>query len=116
MGLARGTWGRPWLFQEIKNYLRKGTYAPRTWEQIVPAILQHAKFAFAAKGAHGLVELRKHLAWYVTGFPGASALRGQLVRSTSYKEIEVILSHTVNRDPETHLPSLTKFGGQASSG
>ncbi len=92
VGIARGTWGRPWLFQEIKDYLASGTYTPHTWQDIVPAILQHARYAFSAKGDHGLVELRKHMAWYVKGFPGASALRGQLVRSTSYEEIESILA------------------------
>ena len=101
VGVARGSWGRPWLFQEVKDYLTTGSYTPRTWEQIVPAILQHAKLAFAAKGGHGLIELRKHLAWYVKGFPGASDLRGKLVRSTTYEEIERILLNHKSRDPET---------------
>ncbi len=87
VGVARGSWGRPWLFQEIKDYLRDGTYTQKTWEQIVPNILRHAQLAFAAKGGHGLIELRKHLAWYVKGFPGASELRSKLVRATSYDDI-----------------------------
>jgi len=91
VGIARGSWGRPWLFGEIKEYLAKGSYTPRTWGHIVPAILQHAKLAFAAKGKYGLIELRKHLAWYVKGFPGASALRSKLVRSTTYEDIELAL-------------------------
>ena len=93
VGVARGSWGRPWLFREIKQYLATGSYTPRTFADITPDILQHAKLAFAAKGGHGLIELRKHLAWYVKGFPGASELRSKLVRSTTYEEIEAALKN-----------------------
>jgi len=34
LGLARGLYGRPWLFQEIKDYLQKGEYREKTWSEI----------------------------------------------------------------------------------
>lgn len=87
VGVARGSWGRPWLFEEIKTYLATGTYIPRDWVATKHAILEHARIAFAAHGPRGLIELRKHLAWYVKGLPNAAALRGQLVRSTTYEDV-----------------------------
>ncbi len=40
------------------------------------------------------VPLRKHLAWYTHGFPGAAELRTQLVVSNSREEVEQITSHS----------------------
>ena len=50
-----------------------------------------AELAAAQKSSHGLIELRKHLAWYVKGIPHASELRQQLVRVKTLEEIIDIL-------------------------
>jgi tRNA-dihydrouridine synthase len=91
LGLARGLYGRPWLFEQIKEYLKKGSYSEFTFAQIKKAMLLHAKLAYRSSGGHGLVELRKHLAWYVKGLPGAVELRQQLVVVKSLAEIKDIL-------------------------
>lgn len=91
IGLARGLYGRPWLFQQIKDYLQHGKYQEFTWTKIKKVMPEHAKLAFKAKGEHGLIELRKHLAWYVKGLPQAAAWRQKLVVIKSLKEIENIL-------------------------
>jgi len=91
LGLARGVRGRPWLFQQIKDYLNTGRYKEFNWDQIKKAMLRHAELAFESKGKHGLVELRKHLAWYVTGLPDAAKLRQKLVLIKTIKEIKSIL-------------------------
>ena len=46
LGLARGLYGRPWLFQEIKDYLRNGKYHKIGTEDIKKIALQHAKIAY----------------------------------------------------------------------
>lgn len=92
VGLARGVRGRPWLFQQIKDYLGAGRYQEFGWEQIKKVMLDQAKIAFETKGERGLIELRKHLAWYVSGFPRASALRAKLVLIRSTDELKKILA------------------------
>lgn len=91
VGIARGAWGKPWLFKQIKEYLRTGKYNEPSYNEIKKYILEHAELARQAKGEHGLIELRKHLAWYVKGWPGAKKIRDSLVRSSSIKEINEIL-------------------------
>ena len=91
LGIARGAWGSPWLFQLIKNYLHTGKYSKPTEAEIKKYILEHAELALQEKGAHGLVELRKHLAWYVKGWPEAKKLRAQLVQTSTLAEITAIL-------------------------
>ena len=87
LGLARGVLGRPWLFKEIKT----GEQVNLTPKQIFKILMDHATKVEKAKGKKGIIELRKHLVWYVAGLPGAAKLRERLVRVNSSKEIKNIL-------------------------
>jgi len=88
LGLARGILGRPWLFKEIKNN-RVYDLKPN---QIFKIALAHAASEQKLKGKMGIVELRKHLVWYVQGLVGAAKLREQLVKVGSLVDVKKILS------------------------
>jgi len=90
VGLARGLYGKPWLFKQVAEYLKTGKYKELTQKQIAKVILEHAKFAFSAKNAYGLVELRKHLLWYVSGWQNAKELRAKLVKVENISDIKKI--------------------------
>ncbi len=92
LGIARGAWGRPWIFQQIKDYLATSTYKTLSWEQIKSIIIQHAELTLANKGDYGLIELRKHLAHYVKGTKGASELRAKLVQIKTLADVKNIIS------------------------
>ena len=115
LGIARGAWGKPYLFEQIKNECRDAIHrvlpkhtitAKNTTTQdaincvstenypfskIKKIMLEHAKLIYADKHEMGKLEIRKHLVWYIKGFPGASELRQKLVRAESLDEIEEIL-------------------------
>jgi tRNA-dihydrouridine synthase B len=91
LGIARGAWGRPFIFDEIKKLLSGKKKTEYDFSKIKKIMLEHAKLIYKDKGKRGLFEIRKHLAWYVRGFPGAAELRKKLVLSKSLKEIEKIL-------------------------
>lgn len=93
IGIARGTYGKPWLFKQIKDYLNQGKYNELNWSEKKKIILDHAQLTSKTKGAHGLIEMRKHLLWYVKGFPGAKNLREELVRVESLEDIEKVLNN-----------------------
>ncbi|MDD4900763.1 MAG: tRNA-dihydrouridine synthase [Patescibacteria group bacterium] len=102
VGIGQGALGRPWIFQQlkIKNYqLRiknadeKSRGAPpgaSSKEEIFKVMLKHAKLAEKLKGQPGIVEMRKHLCWYVSGLPDAGALREKLVKAESSAQIKKI--------------------------
>jgi tRNA-dihydrouridine synthase B len=88
LGLARGILGRPWLFKEIKS----GKTVDLKPKQIFKIALTQAALEQALAGKTGIIELRKHLVWYMQGLPGAAKLREKLVRVNSLGEIKKILS------------------------
>ena len=91
VGIAHGVYGRPWIFKQIKEYLKKGSYTELTWPEKRKIALEHAKLAFKHKGPHGLLELRKQLLWYVKGLPNATDYRSSLVQLDNLKEIKKAL-------------------------
>ena len=109
LGIARGTWGQPWIFEEIKKLFKKevgadlGSARKRTNTRFVPTkydfsyvkkiALRHAKLIYKNKGQQGIFEIRKHMSWYVKGFPGASELRRKLVMAKDLREIKQILDN-----------------------
>jgi nifR3 family TIM-barrel protein len=87
VGVARGAMGNPWIFEDIKN---KKT-ARREAEDIYGTALEQAESAYRMKGERGIMEMRKHLCWYVSGLPGASKIRKELVSVNSIQDIRKIL-------------------------
>ncbi|MEI8360845.1 MAG: tRNA-dihydrouridine synthase family protein [bacterium] len=87
LGVARGAMGKPWIFEQIK------LQAEKTWasDRIFEAALKHAELADRLLGQQGIIELRKHLCWYMTGFAGAAELRSRLVHVQTLEEIRSIL-------------------------
>jgi len=61
------------------------------FNRVKKVIMEHAKLIYKNKPRTGALEIRKHLAWYVRGFPGASEMRKKLVRTESLEEIKRIL-------------------------
>jgi len=91
LALGMGTYGQPWVFKEIKEFLKNKKYQELTWSEKKKIILAHAKHAYKAKGDYGLVELRKHLCWYVRGLKNAAELRQKLVRVKTVDDIKKII-------------------------
>lgn len=87
LGLARGVLGRPWLFEEIRNG-KTINLAPK---QIFKITLAQAALVQEQKGKAGIIELRKHLAWYAQGLPGAAKLREKLVKVNSLADLKKIV-------------------------
>ena len=75
--VGRAARGNPWLFRQIIAYLRDGTVLPRPdIAELKEMLLRHAGLQLETKGEYtGIREMRKHFAWYTTGYPNSSRLR-----------------------------------------
>ena len=63
----------------------------RELQELGERILRHAELELAAKGDHGMVELRKHLPLYFSGRQGASALKKALSQVKTMEELRRLL-------------------------
>jgi len=91
VGIARGALKNPWLFQEIKDYIKTGKYHEFTLPEIKEAALTHARMAEEDMGTHGILEMRKYLLWYFRGFENAKEFRRKLVEVETLADVEKTL-------------------------
>ncbi len=90
--VARGAEGNPFLFREIKAALSGEPYAPPTAEERIDMALHHARRLVESRGGRAVVEMRKHVAWYLSGMRGAAALRASVNRADSLDELQNLLA------------------------
>lgn len=103
--IGRATFGDPWILGEIKKYRdehwntdQAGSVAQNwvrsnpSWQDRVQVIIEHTELFQKAFPEHPFLAMRKHLGWYISGFPGASELRSALVRANSAEEVRDILA------------------------
>jgi nifR3 family TIM-barrel protein len=86
--LGRGTYGRPWLFSQIREYLKTGEYTPDPTPEIRAEImLRQVRLACDYKGENALREARAKCAFYVRGLHNAAELRRECGRINSYEDV-----------------------------
>ena len=74
--VGRAAQGNPWIFGEIRAAILGGEWQPPTARDRVEMALRHFDLEVRLHGdKRGLLEMRKHIAWYVAGLPGASKFR-----------------------------------------
>ena len=78
--VARAAQGNPWIFREIKAYLKDGTILPPvTGEERRDLLTRQTLRMVEEKGEYiGIREMRKHVAWYTQGLPGSAGLRREV--------------------------------------
>ncbi|NKN51693.1 tRNA dihydrouridine synthase DusB, partial [Clostridioides difficile] len=68
--VGRGCLGRPWLFRDLADaFAGRDTTTLPTLGEVCAMIRRHAELLVKYQGMHGLVDMRKHMAWYLKGFP-----------------------------------------------
>lgn len=97
--VGRGAQGNPFIFRQIKEYFDTGsvTYFPTNREKIMQA-LRHAEMLCADKGEkRGMMEARKHIAWYVKGIPQNAELKNKVFKTTALSEVVELLQSAADK-------------------
>jgi nifR3 family TIM-barrel protein len=91
--IGRAAIGYPWIFREIKHFLNTGQHlAAPSIEERVAACKKHLDGSMAWKGERlGILEMRRHYANYLKGFPNIKEFRARLVNSLDKNELYEIL-------------------------
>ncbi|HPJ47249.1 MAG TPA: tRNA-dihydrouridine synthase, partial [Tenuifilaceae bacterium] len=97
--IGRATYGRPWIFREIKHFLETGELMkPLTVEEKVEIAKEHFSKSLEFKpDKRGILEMRRHFSCYFKGLPNFKELRLKLVTSNEPDEVVSLLDTVAER-------------------
>jgi nifR3 family TIM-barrel protein len=101
--VGRGCLGRPWLFGDLEAaFAGRPLPEPPNLGQVAATMRRHAVLLIEHMGDHkGIRDMRKHIAWYLKGFPVGSDLRRRLGMVSSIDELDELLTQL---DPDIAFP------------
>lgn len=108
--IGRGCLGRPWLFRDlVLACAGEPVPPPPTFGETIAVMGQHLDLLCAHLGALGGVrDFRKHLAWYLVGYPVGRARRHELNRCNDPDEVAALLGRLLDVvDPDLRLDPVT---------
>ncbi|WP_406286931.1 tRNA dihydrouridine synthase DusB [Embleya sp. NBC_00896] len=89
--VGRGCLGRPWLFRDLVSAFEGSAERARpTLGEATAIMRRHAVLLAEWIGdeAHGVTDLRKHVAWYMKGFSVGGTIRRGLATASSLAELD----------------------------
>lgn len=100
--IGRASIGYPWIFNEIKHFVKTGEHLPKpTLQDRILVCKMHLDKSMQWKNpVLGILEMRRHYANYFKGLPHFKDYRMRLVTSDSYEEIIRILNEVENNYSE----------------
>ncbi len=92
--IGRAAIGYPWIFREIKHYVKTGELlSPPTLEERIAVCKKHLYKSVEWKGPIvGINEMRRHYTNYLKGLPGIKEFRYKLVTLATAEEITEVLN------------------------
>lgn len=97
--IGRATYGRPWIFHEVKHYLQTGETLPQpSVAERVGIAKEHLAKSIEIKGERvGILEMRRHLSNYFKGLPNFKDTRLKLVTLDDPDELQATISSIAER-------------------
>ncbi|HEY3607634.1 MAG TPA: tRNA dihydrouridine synthase DusB [Pseudonocardiaceae bacterium] len=91
--VGRGCLGRPWLFRDLQAaFAGEPVPAGPTLGEVAGVLRRHARLLADHYGqAKGIRDLRKHMAWYLRGFPVGAPLRQRFAMVDGLAELDDLL-------------------------
>ena len=91
--IARGSYGNPWIFREIKHYLATGELLPPPdIHERVKICRIHLEKSVTWKGERVAInEMRKHYADYFKGYPNFKSFKVALMECLTEKDVNELL-------------------------
>ena len=91
--VGRGSYGNPWIFEEIKAYLETGTHIPPPdINERLETMLRQAELAVSFKGERqAMAEARRQCAFYLKGIKGAAGYRGRCGQLSGIDDVKALI-------------------------
>ncbi|MDT7756431.1 MAG: hypothetical protein QOH27_2329, partial [Mycobacterium sp.] len=115
--IGRGCLGRPWLFAELSAaFTEREQATPPSLGEVADIMRRHGALLADHFGEDkGMRDMRKHIAWYLHGFPAGADLRRALALVKTLAELDELVAKL---DPEVPFPQAAQGprGRQGSPG
>jgi nifR3 family TIM-barrel protein len=97
--LGRATLGNPWLISQIRDLMegRDVTPQPPADERLRFCIVHYERMVAELGEARAVPQMRKHVALYLKGIPGAASLREKIMRIDSAAQAIGVIEETIAR-------------------
>jgi nifR3 family TIM-barrel protein len=91
--IGRGALGRPWLLSAAQHYIDSGESKDEPLhEERIRICLEHYDLALHLNGERrAVLEMRKHIGWYLKGMPGASRVKQAVFHETDPGKVREML-------------------------
>lgn len=100
--IGRGCQGRPWFFEElVAGMTGQEVPEPPNLGQVCEIISEHAELMVESSGGEdrAMREMRKHLGWYLRGFPVGGNIRRELSLVSSLDQLRKRLDNLPHAEP-----------------
>lgn len=89
LAIARGALGNPWIFKEIKEFLKTGVIISKpSIKDIIKVMFEHLDASIEFYGErNGVIMFRKFFIWYTKGFRKIRPLREKSSRAKTKKDL-----------------------------
>jgi tRNA-dihydrouridine synthase B len=97
--LGRGTLGNPWLISQVRDLMegREAQPTPPAADRLRFCIVHYRTMVNELGEDRAVPQMRKHVALYLKGIPGAAALRERLMRVDTAAEAVGLIEDTISR-------------------
>ncbi|MFN8046148.1 MAG: tRNA dihydrouridine synthase DusB [Dermatophilaceae bacterium] len=92
--VGRGCLGRPWLFTDLAAaFAGSSVRVTPDLREVTSVLRRHAAYLVEFHGdeVKGCRDIRKHIAWYLKGFPAGSSVRHQLALVDSLQALDDLI-------------------------
>lgn len=95
--IGRGAEGNPFIFRQIKEAISDKPITPVSLDERLNTVIEQISLMVKYKGEKtGILEARKHVAWYFKGLRGASLLKERAFRASTFDEMKAVISEIKN--------------------
>src|SRR4051794_7694076 len=102
--VGRGCLGRPWLFRDLADaFAGRPVVSPPALRDVVAVMRRHVRLLVELKDSelYGVSDFRKHVGWYLTGYPAGPERRRRMAQASTLAELDALLDEL---DPDVTLP------------
>jgi nifR3 family TIM-barrel protein len=114
--VGRGCLGRPWLFADLAAaFAGRSVRVEPTLGEVTATLRRHAVYLaeFYGDELRACRDIRKHIAWYLKGFPAGSSVRSRLGLVDSLDSLDALIA---TLDPTVPWPGAAAEGQRGRAG